>query len=331
MDSVDLEALRRIALWLDGGHRVTMVTIVKTWGSSPRPVGSLLAVRHDGRLVGSVSGGCVEDDLVERIRNGSVAARLPEVLRYGVTREESQRFGLPCGGILQLVAEPMRDADAVKQMLHAVESGKIIARSLDLKSGCITIRPGGADQELEFDGNVLTAIHGPRWRLLIIGAGQVSRYLAEMALALDYQVTVCDPREDYALSWEVEGINIAPGMPDDVVNAITPDPRTAIVCLSHDPKLDDLALLEALKSSAFYVGAIGSLANNEKRRLRLALFDISRAEIARLHGPVGLSIGSRTPPEIAISILAEMTAVRRGANRVRRSQTASPTFAESIA
>jgi xanthine dehydrogenase accessory factor len=318
MNSVDWEVLNQAARWLETGHRVTLVTVVGTWGSSPRPVGSMLAVRGDGRLVGSVSGGCVEDDLIERIGSGSLASLRPQVLKYGVTREENERFGLPCGGILQLVAEPLRDAPQIELLLRDIAAGRIVARTLNLPSGHVELRAAGTDEALGFDGTTLTTIHGPRWRLLIIGANQVSRYLAPMALALDYRVAVCDPREQYAQSWKVAGVEIIPGMPDDAVHAMRPDPRSAIVCLTHDPKLDDMALLEALKSQAFYVGALGSRGNNERRRARLALFDLKPAEIARLHGPIGLDIGSRTPPEIAISILAEMTAVRRGIRAFNR-------------
>ncbi|TAK53570.1 MAG: hypothetical protein EPO22_15770, partial [Dehalococcoidia bacterium] len=143
-------------------------------------------------------------------------------------------------------------------------------------------------------------------------AGQLSRYLAQMAQALDYHVTVCDPREEYAEAWNVPGVQLNRSYPDDVVLQMNLDAHSAVVAVTHDPKLDDAALLEALKSPAFYVGALGSKANNDKRRQRLADFDLSAGEIARLHGPVGLKIGSRTPPEIAVAILAEMTAVRRG-------------------
>jgi xanthine dehydrogenase accessory factor len=287
--------------------------VVKTWGSSPRPVGSMLGIRLDGALVGSVSGGCVEDDLVERVCNKSIAGEFPQVVSYGVTRDENQRFGLPCGGTLKLVIEPLTDVENLQQILQAIEQGHIISRSLHTQSNQVKIQRADYDQALVFDGKMLTTVHGPRWRLLIIGAAQVSRYLAEMAMALDYQVTVCDPREEYLPAWQVPNVQVSRLMPDDVVREMMPDQHTAIVCLSHDPKLDDMALLEALISDAFYVGAIGSQTNTEKRRVRLALFDISEDEIARLHGPIGLSIGSKTPPEIAISILAEMTAIRRGA------------------
>jgi xanthine dehydrogenase accessory factor len=312
MESMDLEVLRCIRRWLEDGYQARLVTVVKTWGSSPRPVGSMLGVRLDGALVGSVSGGCVEDDMVERVCNKSIAGEFPQVISYGITRDESQRFGLPCGGTLQLVIEPLIDADSLQQILSAIEHGHIVSRSLNMQNGQVRMQRAIYDQVLVFDGKVLTTVHGPRWRLLIIGAAQVSRYLAEMAMALDYQVTVCDPREEYLPAWQVPNVPIIRHMPDDVVREMMPDQHTAIVCLSHDPKLDDMALLEALISDAFYVGAIGSQLNNQKRRARLALFDISEDEIARLHGPIGLSIGSKTPPEIAISILAQMTAIRRG-------------------
>jgi xanthine dehydrogenase accessory factor len=158
----------------------------------------------------------------------------------------------------------------------------------------------------------LYTVHGPRWRLVLIGAGQLTHYLAAMAKMLDYHVSVVEPREEYAAGWTMEGVPLDRNMPDDVLVAMNVDAHTAVVALTHDPKIDDLALLEALKSPAFYVGAIGSKKNNDARRTRLAEFDLSEAEIARLHGPVGLFIGSKTPPEIAVAIMAEMTASRHG-------------------
>ena len=158
----------------------------------------------------------------------------------------------------------------------------------------------------------LRALFGPRWRLLIIGAGQLSRALAQMALALDFEVICCDPREEYHLTWDVPGTTFSKAMPDDLVLELQLDPHSAVVAVTHDPKLDDMALLEALKSPAFYVGALGSRGNTAKRRERLALFDLTPAEIDRLHGPIGLDIGSKTPAEIAVSIVAEIVAVRNG-------------------
>ena len=156
-------------------------------------------------------------------------------------------------------------------------------------------------------------MHAPRLRLVIIGAGQLGRYLASMAVMLDYRVTVCDPREEYHEGWgQIEGVTLSRAMPDDLVLAMNLDPMSAVVAVTHDPKLDDLALMEALKTPAFYVGALGSRRNNDARRLRLQAFDVSAAEVAALRGPVGLNLGGQTPPEIALAIVAEMTAVRRG-------------------
>ncbi len=312
MDSVDLEVLRRSADWLDDGRRVLLVTVVKTWGSSPRPEGAMLAVRDDGLVAGSVSGGCIEDDIVDRTRREGMTLTQCRVVKYGVTADEARRMGLPCGGTIELVQEPLRRDSGVRPLLREIESGHLVARRLDLATGHATLHPARATDGLAFDGATLTTIHGPRYRMLVIGASQLSKYLAQIAVGLDYQVTICDPREEYMEAWDIPGVTLVRTMPDDTVVAMAMDERCAVVALTHDPKLDDLALMEALKSPAFYVGALGSRANNERRRLRLREFDLSGDEIARLHGPIGLFIGSRTPPEIAISILAEITAVKNG-------------------
>ena len=313
MDSVDLQVLRNSVAWLEEGHRVILATIVETWGSSPRPAGAMLAIRDDGLVAGSVSGGCVEDDLIFRIRDKSLAIDKPEIATYGISKDEATRYGLPCGGKLELVLEPIGDKGVLADLLKRVDRHELTARSLDMRSGEVTLRPARrGDNTLSFDRKQLTTVHGPRWRLLIIGAGQLSQYLAQMAQALDYSVTVCDPREEYAESWNVEGSVLDRGMPDDVALAMNLDSHSAVVAVTHDPKLDDLALMEALKSPAFYVGALGSRLNSQKRHERLKMFDLSESEIARLHGPIGLNIGSKTPPEIAVAILAEMIATRHG-------------------
>ncbi|HVY06885.1 MAG TPA: XdhC family protein [Burkholderiales bacterium] len=313
MDSVDLQVLRNGVAWLDEGHRVILATIVETWGSSPRPAGAMLAIRDDGLVAGSVSGGCVEDDLIYRIRDKSLAIDKPEIATYGISKDEATRYGLPCGGKLELVLEPVQDKGTLAQLLKHVDRHELTARSLDMRSGQVTLRPAHrSEKTLNFDRRYLTTVHGPRWRLLIIGAGQLSQYLAQMAQALDYSVTVCDPREEYAETWNVEGSVLDRGMPDDVALAMNLDSHSAVVAVTHDPKLDDLALMEALKSPAFYVGALGSRLNSQKRQERLKMFDLTDAELLRLHGPIGLNIGSKTPPEIAVSILAEMTATRHG-------------------
>ncbi len=277
----------------------------------------MLAVRDDGIVAGSVSGGCVEDDLISKVRDQSLLVERPQVVIYGVTKEEAERFGLPCGGTLQLVLEQVSDDAVLAELLERVERHELVTRTLDMATGKVKLQAASRADALAFDGKTLRGVYGPRWRLLIVGAGQLSRYVAQMAQALDYHVTVCDPREEYADTWDIEGVTLDRGMPDDVVLAMNLDSHSAVVAVTHDPKIDDLALLEALKSPAFYVGALGSRLNSEKRRERLALFDLSKAELDRLHGPVGLRIGSKTPPEIAVAILAEMTAVRHGVDLAR--------------
>ena len=312
MDSVDIEVLRSAEAWRKAGHRVTFGTIVRTWGSAPRPVGALVVIRDDGQVVGSVSGGCVEDDLIEKVRAGNVAKDKPQLITYGVTNEEATRWGLPCGGTLELVMEPVTEKSAFGELLGIISKQQLVSRRLEMDSGRVTMTSGSWQDVLTFDGKLLTTVHGPRWRVILIGAGQLTRYLAEMARMLDYHVLVIDPRSEYADGWDLANVQLDRGMPDDVLAAANLDGHSAVIALTHDPKIDDLALMEALKSPAFYVGAIGSKKNNDTRRLRLKEFDLSEGEIARLRGPVGLYIGSKTPPEIAVAILAEMTAVRHG-------------------
>src|SRR5689334_17201654 len=311
MDSLDLQVLTQARDWRAGGHAVWLVTVIETWGSAPRPPGALLAMRDDGLVVGSVSGGCVEDDLIDRVRTGERVDK-PSLITYGVTKEEAARFGLPCGGNLRLVQEPLRDTAWLEEILERTAHHELVARTLDLETGAVGVESAVRGEAFSFDGRRLRALFGPRWRMLIIGAGQLSRALAQMALMLDFEVICCDPREEYHLTWDVPNTTFSKAMPDDLAIELQLDPHSAVVAVTHDPKLDDLALLEALKSPAFYVGALGSRGNTAKRKERLAMFDLTPAEIARLHGPIGLDIGSRTPGEIAVSILAEIVAVKNG-------------------
>ncbi|MBK9785048.1 MAG: XdhC family protein [Betaproteobacteria bacterium] len=313
MDSQDTQVLAAARRWAAAGHRFTLVTVARTWGSAPRPPGAWMVLRDDGQVQGSVSGGCIETDLIDRLLAGDFAATVPFILSYGVTQEEARRYGLPCGGTMELVIEPAPDLASLQTLAERIAAGELVRRSVVIGQPGASIGPGSAGDALAWDGRTLTTLHGPAWRLLIVGAGQISTYLAQMAQALDYQVYICDPRSEYAAEWNVPGTTLVPGMPDDAVIELGLDPHSAVVALTHDPKLDDMVLLEALKSPAFYVGALGSRINNERRRERLLqYFDLSQAEVDRLHGPVGLPIGSRTPPEIAVSILAEMTAVKNG-------------------
>ena len=312
MDSIDLEVLKTSAGWIAAGHRCELITVIKTWGSSPRPIGATLAICDDGTVIGSVSGGCIEDDLIERVRTHGIQRTVPEIVSYGISADEAHRFGLPCGGTIELAIEPLSEHSRIAELLQRLEQHQLVQRRLDLRSGEVTLSEAAPGAQMQVSEQAMVTLHGPRWRLLIIGAGQLSRFLAQIATAMDYHVIVCDPREEYRAGWHVDGVQLVHAMPDDLVIDMKLDHRSAVVALTHDPKLDDLALMEALKSDAFYVGAIGSRVNNAKRRERLLEFDVTPAQLERLHGPIGLYIGSKTPAEIAISILAEMTAIKNG-------------------
>lgn len=306
----DQDVLQTACDWLQQGHEVALVTVLKTWGSSPRPPGSLFIMRRDGVLSGSVSGGCVEEDLLQRYRDNELSDSYPTRIDYGVNREEATRFGLPCGGRLELLVEQLVDNEQLQFLLDALLQQQLVARHVDLQTGEVSLEQARAEQDFVYTNIYVRKIFGPQWNMLLIGAGHLSQYVSQMALMLGYNVIVCDPREEYANSWHVEGTQLTTLMPDDAVLEYAQQARSIVIALTHDPKLDDMALLDAVQSPAFYVGAIGSQRNCDLRRHRLKQLGITASQLQRLHAPVGLSIGSHTPPEIAVSILAEITQLR---------------------
>lgn len=296
--------------WLQQGYTPALVTVVKTWGSSPRPVGSLMLMRRDGVHAGSVSGGCVEEDLLARYVNGQLSDNYPVIIDYGVDRQQATRFGLPCGGRLELCIEQLASPQPLRLLLQHCRDHRLTARRLCLHTGEASLHGASAGDSFSYSADYVTKVFGPAWQLLLIGAGHLSFYVAQIARLLDYRVIVCDPREDYQRSWQLADTELVSIMPDEAVAAYTGHQRSLVITLSHDPKLDDMALMDALASPACYVGALGSRASNEQRRQRLRQLGVSAAQLARLHAPVGLPIGSHTPAEIAVSIMAEVTAVR---------------------
>ncbi len=310
----DRELLQTAITWLQQGHTLALVTVAKTWGSSPRPAGSLMLMREDGVHSGSVSGGCVEEDLVSRYYERQLAERLPTVVDYGVNRQQAARFGLPCGGRLELVVEQLDNPAQLQLLLDKIGRNEIFSRRLCLNTGEVSLHPASAEDDFSYTPDAISKVFGPRWQMLLIGAGHLSHYVAQIALMLDYHVIVCDPREEYREAWLDSEIGhmtqFVSEMPDDAVRRYARHPRSVVIALTHDPKLDDMALLDALSANVFYVGAIGSRQNNDQRRLRLKELGLTPQELERLHAPVGLPIGSHTPPEIAISILADITAQR---------------------
>jgi len=315
MENVDVIVLKALLGWRMRGMAGLLVTVVRTWGSSPRPVGSIMAMCEDGTVVGSVSGGCIEDDLIAQHRSMDAAAWSAGAgtrrFKYGVSADEAHRFGLPCGGTLELVAEYNPDTKQLQSLVSLLDAGRLVERTLRLSDGWVVLSSCDRPASLLIDDAKLVATFGPSYRMLLIGGGQLAEYLSTMALFCGFTVTVCDPRDEYTRIWSVSGVSLTTDMPDDAVVAFKPDQRSCIVALSHDPKLDDLALLEALNSSAFYVGAIGSRRNQDARRRRMIEHLGQTAEtMDRLRGPVGLYIGSKTPAEIAVSIMGEIIAVK---------------------
>jgi len=321
MHAVDEQVISKVHEWLSGGKSCWLATVIGTWGSSPRPVGSLLGCDSDGHIVGSLSGGCVEDDLLEKLTQGELARDQAQFFTYGVSDEESEKFGLPCGGSLRIVIEPLQPDDETRSHIEQLYTGlterRHSQRIVDLKQHQRTVSDAEGYEPLVWNEELqrLTHTYGPQQHLFIIGAGMVSQYLATMALNLDYTITVCDPRQQMLDDFEVSGVNRVCDMPDDAIRAMASDASSAIVALTHDPRIDDMGLMEALKTDAFYVGALGSTRTSASRRERLKALDLTDEELARLHAPIGLPIGSKTPPEIAVAILAEITAVKAGARQ----------------
>ena len=320
MENLDVMVLRTLRDWRVAGKHALLATVVRTWGSSPRPVGSIMALCEDGTVVGSVSGGCIEDDLIHRFTQAyapgsarSLPNGPPEWVKYGISADEAHRFGLPCGGTLELLLEFDPDAQGLAAMVSQLDAGSLVQRSVKLLDGHAELQACSAAADCHATDTHLVNTFGPEFRMLLIGAGPLTECLATMAIFCGFAVTVCDPREEYRGSWALVGVAMRTEMPDDVVLDMRPDRRTCVVALTHDPKLDDMALLEALKTEAFYIGAIGSRRNNEARQQRMIEhFDETTESLQRLRGPIGLYIASKTPPEIAVSIMGEILALKNG-------------------
>jgi xanthine dehydrogenase accessory factor len=316
------EVLSTLQSWLRAGLRAALATVRETYGTSPRPTGSLAALCEDGRVVGAVSGGCVEELLSRHVRAHWASCIAPpacELLRYGRDEKERQQLRLPCGKQVSLCVEYAPDLAALERLLHALQQGQRMWRSVRYADGQVTLRrdkpratsvaTAPADWQGDAQGHQL--LLGPSQRLFLIGANDVAAYMAPMSPALGFELTVCEPRPAYRQAWRWPDIALDPRMPDDLLRAARCDADCAVVAVSHDPRLDDLALIEALCLPCFYVGVIGSRASVPKRHERLAMFDITAQQLARLHSPAGLPIGSRTPPQIAISVWAELVATQQ--------------------
>ncbi len=320
MISTNALLFEHLLKWLQQGQHCWLCTVIDAWGSAPRPVGSLMAFNNDGQIVGSLSGGCVEDDLLQRVL-AETLADAPQIVNYGVSAEENERLGLPCGGTLKIVVEPLaaneRSITHIADLLDASQQRQCVSRQLNLASGEFSVQPSGERETLHVSDDCLIHSLGPRYRLLLIGGGELSRMLAQMALTFDYEIIVCDPRQQIIDAWPLAQVTALQGMPDDIVRDYVQDTFSIVLALTHDPRIDDMGLMEALQSPAFYVGALGSQKTAAKRRQRLQQLNLPDSAIDRLHAPVGLAIGAKTPAEIAVAILADLIRVR--AERRRQS------------
>jgi xanthine dehydrogenase accessory factor len=306
--------LRQTSDWLKEGHTVWLCTVIHTWGSAPRIPGSLLAYA-DRKSVGSLSGGCVEDELLQRLETGEIDNTRAHYIVYGGHDAENVRLNLPCNGKLGVLLEPLSPDVLMtfQDIVAALECGKNIHRECIWPQGQNSLTAGGGDSSISLlldagQPQRLMQTYGPVIHLLIIGINEVSRHLAQFALAVGYRVTVCDPRADQHKSWDISNVRLVTTMPDDTILSQAADVHSAIVAVTHDPRIDDMGLMVAFNTDAFYIGAMGSRATTEKRKERLAALGVSPTELLRLHAPIGLDIGSKTPAEIAVSILAELIA-----------------------
>lgn len=311
MKSESQEIFEFVLNSLQQGRQACLVSVVETFGSSPRPVGSLLALDSAGHFKGSVSGGCVEEQLIETLQSNMPA--FPELLIYGGSEEERSRLKLPCGGHLRLMIEPVSDINLVQQLIEVLHKRQTVQWQTDLQSGAQSFTVAEHSAEIKLLEQQWRNSFGPQWRMFVIGAGPIARYLVDMASSLDISSCVIDPRPEYQQDWNTDLAPLIAKYPDDVFVEHTLDEHSLVVALSHDPKLDDLAIMAALHSKAKYIGAMGSARTSAARRKRLIdHFDFTEQSLQKLKAPIGLDIGSKTPVEIAVSVLADIIAVKNG-------------------
>ncbi|SFR47600.1 XdhC family protein [Litoreibacter janthinus] len=313
--TTDLNDIPAIALkWHRAGTGAALATVVETWGSAPRPVGSQLAISGHGDIMGSVSGGCVEGAVVVEAMDALDDGK-PRLLEYGVSDDEAFAVGLACGGTIRVLVEPVGAAiseDLLAQLVEARAASTPIAYTVDTESWVRElVGPDSFPERFKsdksgFEGSLFVAIHNPPLRMAVIGGVHIAQSLLPMARAAGFAPVLIDPREAFASAERFPETTLLHDWPDAALDAVGIDARTAIVTLTHDPKLDDPAIQAALRSSCFYLGCLGSTRTHAKRVARLVEAGFDEAQIARIHAPVGLNIGAKSPAEIAVSIMAQI-------------------------
>ena len=307
--------------WHRAGRGVAIATVVQTWGSAPRAVGSQLVIDADGAMEGSVSGGCVEGAVIaeafEALEDGK-----PRLLDFGVSDDDAFAVGLACGGEIRILVEPVGSAMPVavlEQLVAARTAAKPVAYVTDLETGGPRLQSRDAYPDrfrldrsgVEEDGRTFVAVHNPPLRMIVVGAVHIAQHLVAMARACGYAPTVIEPRGAFGSAERFPGEVIVDEWPDEAMAALKPDTRTAVITLTHDPKLDDPAIMAALGTDIFYLGCLGSTRTHAKRVARLEEAGFDAGQIARIHAPVGLDIGGRQPAEIAVSVMAQVTMALR--------------------
>ena len=310
--------------WHRDGRGAALATVVETWGSAPRPVGSLMAISGKGEIEGSVSGGCVEGAVVVEAQEALEKGR-PKLLEFGVSDDQAFAAGLACGGRIRVLVEPVGAGGLPEAMLAELVAARAARRPVGymVNTRDWTRRLVGPEETperfradrsgFEADGVTFVAVHTPPLRLFVVGAAHIAQALVPMARLMGHDVTVIDPRSSFATPARFPDTEIRADYPDECVAPGELDARTALVTLAHDPKIDDPALEMGLRAPVYYLGALGSTRTHAKRVERLSRAGFAPDEIARIHAPVGLDIGSRSPAEIAVSVLAQMVqSLRRG-------------------
>lgn len=319
MQQLDLQVIRQAMDWLGSGERVWLCTVIASFGSSPRPPGALLVAKGDGASCGSLSGGCIEDDFLQRVAEGGFAEPVA-VVRYG-DGSDAPQVRLPCGGVLEVLVERL-EADAHNlEHLRRLESALLgrgrLVRQWQLPFADAQLLEDTQDgPRVERCGERLRVRFGPAQRLIIAGVSSVALFCAQFAVALDFEVIICEPREEFQQDLRLDNVRLEPILPARYIAEGGCHQATAVVALTHDPRLDDLTMMEAVLSPAFYIGVMGSQKTSEKRMERLHRVAGMDAEtLARIHAPIGLALGSKTPAEIALAVLADIVRVRNGVNR----------------
>jgi len=317
---LDLQVVHQALQWSGNGQRVWLCTVLATYGSAPRAPGSLLAVNDGGQWVGSLSGGCVEEDFLERVAQGEFPEPVA-LVRYGDGSDRRSSIRLPCGGVLEVLVENL-PADCqvqghLRELHSALQGQRRLLREVSLPDGARQLSNDTAQgPRVERESSRVRLRVGAAQRLLLAGYSSVAQYCAEFGKGMGFEVILCDPRDEVLEGVVLEGIEVRRELPSEFIANGGCHADTAVVALTHDPKIDDLAMLEAVRTEAFYIGVMGSKATSDKRRERLQrIGGLGDDELARIHAPIGLNLGSKTPAEIALAVLADILRMRNGITR----------------